>query len=151
MTFLRTAGVLLISSSAPAFAAKSKTAQQSGAKQRPPQHDSTHKSFAASVSDRLQHGEDELLGVAQAMPEDKYSFIPTAGKFDDVRGFREQIKHVACAQVAFSMNSRARNRPQIEKRRPRSGENQRRTDQISPQLVRIFEPRTSNSYRAKRT
>ena len=122
MTFLRTAGVLLISSSAPAFAAKSKTAQQSGAKQRPPQHDSTHKSFAASVSDRLQHVEDAmrcgcgLLGVAQAMPEDKYSFIPTAGKFDDVRSFREQIKHVACAQVAFSMNSRARNRPQIAKK-----------------------------------
>jgi hypothetical protein len=35
------------------------------------------------------------------MPEDKYSFIPTVGKFDGVRSFREQLKHVACAQFAF--------------------------------------------------
>jgi len=35
------------------------------------------------------------------MPEDKYSFIPTVGKFDGVRSFGEQVKHVACAQFAF--------------------------------------------------
>jgi len=35
------------------------------------------------------------------MPEGKYSFIPTAGKFDDARSFGEQIKHVACSQFAF--------------------------------------------------
>ena len=35
------------------------------------------------------------------MPENKYSFVPTAGKFDDVRSFGEQVKHVACAQFAF--------------------------------------------------
>jgi len=35
------------------------------------------------------------------MPEDKYSFVPTAGKFEDVRSFGEQVKHVACAQFAF--------------------------------------------------
>jgi hypothetical protein len=35
------------------------------------------------------------------MPEDKYGFVPTAGKFDGVRSFAEQVKHVACAQFAF--------------------------------------------------
>src|SRR6266496_6841285 len=35
------------------------------------------------------------------MPEDKYSFIPAVGKFDGVRSFGEQVKHVACAQFAF--------------------------------------------------
>jgi uncharacterized damage-inducible protein DinB len=29
------------------------------------------------------------------------SFIPTGGKFEDARSFGEQLKHVACAQVAF--------------------------------------------------
>ena len=35
------------------------------------------------------------------MPEDKFSFVPTAGKFEDARSFGEQVKHVACAQFAF--------------------------------------------------
>jgi hypothetical protein len=35
------------------------------------------------------------------MPEDKYSYVPTVGKFDGVRTFGEQVKHVACAQFAF--------------------------------------------------
>lgn len=34
-------------------------------------------------------------------PRDKYSFVPTNGKFEGVRSFGEQIKHVACAQFAF--------------------------------------------------
>lgn len=35
------------------------------------------------------------------MPEDKYDFIPSAGNFEGVRSFAEQVKHVACAQYAF--------------------------------------------------
>ena len=35
------------------------------------------------------------------MPEDKYSYIPVVGKYDGVRSFGEQVKHVACAQFAF--------------------------------------------------
>jgi len=35
------------------------------------------------------------------MPEDKYNYVPTAGKFDDARSFGEQVKHVACGQFAF--------------------------------------------------
>src|SRR5947209_19619293 len=35
------------------------------------------------------------------MPTERYSFVPTAGKFDDARSFGEQIKHVACSQFAF--------------------------------------------------
>ena len=49
----------------------------------------------------LQYAEGNLLGLAEAMPEDKYSFVPTNGKFEGVRSFGEQIKHVACAQFAF--------------------------------------------------
>ena len=58
-------------------------------------------SMAESVSNTLQFAEDNLLGISEAMPEDKYNFVPTMGKFDDVRSFGEQVKHVACAQFAF--------------------------------------------------
>jgi hypothetical protein len=57
--------------------------------------------IADSVAESLKFVEGSLVGVAEAMPEDKYDFIPTAGKFDDARSFGEQIKHVACAQFAF--------------------------------------------------
>jgi len=58
-------------------------------------------SISASVGDTLKFTEGSFLGIAEAMPEDKYDFIPTAGKFDDARSFGEQVKHVACAQFAF--------------------------------------------------
>ena len=65
------------------------------------QQDDAPKSIAESVSETLQFAEENFLAVAEAMPEDKYSFVPTAGKFDDVRSFGEQVKHVACSQFAF--------------------------------------------------
>lgn len=58
-------------------------------------------SISASVGDTLKFVEGSFLGIAEAMPEDKYNFIPTVGKFDDARSFGEQVKHVACAQFAF--------------------------------------------------
>ncbi len=59
------------------------------------------KSIADSVAGPLSFVEGELLSIAEAMPDAKYSFVPTAGKFDDARSFGEQIKHVACSQFAF--------------------------------------------------
>jgi hypothetical protein len=57
--------------------------------------------IADSVAEWLKFIEGGFLGAAEAMPEDKYDYIPTAGKFDDARSFGEQVKHVACAQFAF--------------------------------------------------
>lgn len=59
------------------------------------------RTIADSVAETLKFAEGEFLGVAEAMPEDKYNFVPTSGKFDDARTFAEQVKHVACAQFAF--------------------------------------------------
>jgi hypothetical protein len=42
--------------------------------------------------------EKNLTGVADAMPDDKYGFAPTAGAFRNVRDFAEQIKHAAAVQ-----------------------------------------------------
>lgn len=51
------------------------------------QNDHIPKTVAESVSNPLEFAEGSFLGVAEAMPEAKYSFIPTAGKFDDARSF----------------------------------------------------------------
>lgn len=59
------------------------------------------KTIADSVLAPLRMVEGQLLGVAEAMPESKYSFIPASGNFEGVRSFGEQIKHVACGQFAF--------------------------------------------------
>ena len=57
--------------------------------------------IADSVGDNMKFIEGSFLGVAEAMPENKYDFIPTGGNFEGVRSFGEQVKHVACAQFAF--------------------------------------------------
>jgi len=79
---------------------KSKTLQESTSKPAA-QQDDIPRSIADSISGTLQFAEGNFVGVAEAMPENRYSFVPTAGKFDDVRSFGEQVKHVACAQFAF--------------------------------------------------
>lgn len=100
MKLLRIAALVIACGVALSAAAKFKILQESGSKPAA-QHDDVPKSIAESVSGTLQFAEGNLLGVAEAMPENRYSFVPTAGKFDDVRSFGEQIKHVACAQFAF--------------------------------------------------
>ena len=49
-----------------------------------------------SVLDRSLSGmEGEFVPAAEAMPEDKYSFVPSTGEFKGVRTFSQQVKHVA--------------------------------------------------------
>ena len=43
----------------------------------------------------ISNTESHLIPLADAMPEDKYSFAPTNGEFKTVRTFAEQVKHVA--------------------------------------------------------
>lgn len=38
-----------------------------------------------------------VIPAAEAMPEAKYSFVPTNGEFKRVRTFAEQVKHLAAA------------------------------------------------------
>jgi uncharacterized damage-inducible protein DinB len=45
--------------------------------------------------------EGEILGVAEAMPAEKYNFAPTNGNFQGVRTFGEQVKHLASANYEF--------------------------------------------------
>ena len=46
--------------------------------------------------------EKEVVSVADAMPEEKYSFAPTAGAFTGVRTFAEQVKHLSAANYQLA-------------------------------------------------
>src|SRR6516225_6998984 len=100
MNIPRIAALLILCGVALGAVGKSKTPQESASKSAT-QQDDIPKSIADSVSGTLQFAEGNFLGLAEAMPENKYSFVPTTGKFDDVRSLGEQVKHVACAQFAF--------------------------------------------------
>ena len=39
--------------------------------------------------------ENDVVGLAEAMPADRYDFRPTSGAFDGVRTFGEQVRHLA--------------------------------------------------------
>ena len=100
MSLFRDAALLVMCGIVLFAVGKFATAQNSATKEAA-KPDDIPKSIAESVSGTLQFAEGNFIGLAEAMPEDKYSYIPTVGKFDDVRSFGEQVKHVACAQFAF--------------------------------------------------
>jgi len=100
MRLTRLAAFFIICVAALSAVALLKAAQKDTSKQAA-QKDDIPKSIAESVGGTMQFAEGNFLDVAETMPEDKYGFIPTGGKFDDARTFGEQVKHVACAQFAF--------------------------------------------------
>jgi uncharacterized damage-inducible protein DinB len=56
-----------------------------------------------SVLDRRWSGvEKQFVDLADAMPDDKFSFKPTNGLFTDVRTFGEQARHVAAANYSYA-------------------------------------------------
>jgi len=63
---------------------------------------STQPATLNSVLDfQLTIEEREIVGAAEAMPEDKYSFAPTNGEFKGVRTFAQQVKHIATVNNRF--------------------------------------------------
>ncbi len=52
--------------------------------------------FALVYDKLISNAEKEVVDAADAMPEDKYNFAPTApGEFKGVRTFAQQVKHIA--------------------------------------------------------
>ena len=102
MKLLHTTMLLLVSGAALTYPAAAQQKENKPAdKTAAAEQEQAPKSIAESVSSNLKYAEGDFLSIANAMPEDKYAFIPTMGKFDGVRSFAEQVKHVACAQFAF--------------------------------------------------
>jgi len=51
--------------------------------------------LAGLYESQLRAPEGDAVPLAEAMPEAKYNFAPTAGQFTGVRTFLEQVKHIA--------------------------------------------------------
>jgi hypothetical protein len=49
------------------------------------------------IADRISTVEKVLVPAAEAMPEEKYSFLPIHGEFGGVRSFADEVKHLAAA------------------------------------------------------
>ena len=70
----------------------------------------TQMSPVQAQSELLNLFEHDFIGVAQAMPEEKYGFAPTAKifttsqgtKYDGVRTFAQEISHVTMANYYFA-------------------------------------------------
>jgi hypothetical protein len=54
----------------------------------------------------------DFAALAEAMPEDKWSFKPTQGAFTNARTFGEQVKHVACANEAWAAQVMKQKQPE---------------------------------------
>jgi uncharacterized damage-inducible protein DinB len=59
---------------------------------------------AAAVNQTFAMISRNFVSLADAMPDDKWTFAPKDGRdgaFNGARTFAQQVKHVACANVAF--------------------------------------------------
>ena len=87
------------------------------AQEQPPQHRPTAAELSRdetpgkAIMRTFEFQEYDVRSAAEAMPEDKWDFRPSPGMFKsekpefgpaEVRTFREQVKHVACANFAFA-------------------------------------------------
>jgi uncharacterized damage-inducible protein DinB len=99
--FVRAAALFILCAAPVSLIGQSKRAPKTPLRQSARQEDDVPKSIAESVGRTLHFVEANFLGVAAAMPESNYGFVPHAGNFQGVRSFAEQVKHVACAQIAF--------------------------------------------------
>jgi hypothetical protein len=75
------------------------------------QHQPQLKTIPDSINFIWKGVEQDFTNLAEAMPEDKWSFKPTQGEFKDVRTFGEQVKHVSCANEAWAKQMGAKNHP----------------------------------------
>lgn len=60
-----------------------------------------HRTVTQVLDRSVTNVEHEFVPAAEAMPEDKFAFVPTNGEFKGVRNFGEQVKHVAAVNYIF--------------------------------------------------
>jgi uncharacterized damage-inducible protein DinB len=58
-------------------------------------------SVTSTLDFQLSIVEREVVGLADAMPENRYSYAPTNGEFQGVRTFAQQAKHIATVNNRF--------------------------------------------------
>src|ERR1700729_2847108 len=60
---------------------------------------------------QISSAEREIVGLAEAMPADKYGFRPTAGEFKNVRSFSQQMTHIAAVLYGISAGALGEKNP----------------------------------------
>jgi len=98
MISLASAALLLVFQAATPAATPAKTPSHDHAAAAAP----TAPGIAATVQQNIRGIAKEFISVADAMPEAKFSFAPTAGEFKGVRTFGEQVAHVGDANFALA-------------------------------------------------
>jgi len=96
MKRMRLAGFLTVILGAVLLAAPARPQQKPAAAPAPPP------TIASALNTELGVVEREVVGAAEAMPEEKYSFAPTSGEFKGVRTFGQQALHIAAANFMFT-------------------------------------------------
>lgn len=61
-----------------------------------------HRSVGKELDVWVSKTEELLVPAADAMPEEKYGFAPTGGKFEGVRTFAEQVKHLSATNYILA-------------------------------------------------
>ncbi|PYT78153.1 MAG: DinB family protein [Acidobacteria bacterium] len=61
----------------------------------------TKPTIASELDSQLGALESDFVSLAEAMPENQYSYAPTTGEFKGVRTFAQEVKHVAFANHLF--------------------------------------------------
>ena len=92
------AGIALLACS---LGASAISAQQGPPPPGPPMASRGPATVTSTLDFQLSIEEREVVGAADAMPEDKYSFAPTNGEFKGVRTFAQQVKHIATVNNRF--------------------------------------------------
>jgi DinB superfamily len=76
------------------------------------QQPSPPKTIADSINYMWKMVEGDFTSLAEAMPEEKWSFKPPQGAFSGTRTFAEQVKHVACGNEAWASKLRGEKPPE---------------------------------------
>ena len=61
-----------------------------------------HRSVGKELDVWIQKTEQHLIPAADAMPDEKYGFVPSGGEFHGARTFGEQVKHLAAANYVLA-------------------------------------------------
>jgi hypothetical protein len=73
--------------------------------------DAPQGSMGQVLDRQLVSAEREIVGLAEAMPAEKYSFRPTAGEFKNVRSFSQQMTHIAATLYGISAGALGEKNP----------------------------------------
>jgi DinB superfamily len=103
-----------------------------------------HRTNTQIISFILDLEEKQILKVAEAMPQEKYSFVPTAGEFKGVRSFADQLKHIAADNYLLGAGILGEKAPGNTE----TGENGSSAVQTKPQVIAYVKDSFAYMHRA---